>query len=156
MVLKPSIKVLDQNGADVPYEIAGPVKLAILGYQHNKPFNIAVNKWRGLLFPKDRPSIFEFPGGYGIEFQIPESGVPRCLRRFGLPRGGRSAPISEKLRSLLKYRGLELPEPTLVFCDRRNAAHAPTRTRFAALWLILLCQTKILASDHVGKYNVMC
>jgi type I restriction enzyme R subunit len=22
--------------------------------------------------------------------------------------------------------------------------------------LILLCQTKILASDHVGKYNVMC
>jgi hypothetical protein len=22
--------------------------------------------------------------------------------------------------------------------------------------LILLCQTKILASDHVGKYNIMC
>ena len=22
--------------------------------------------------------------------------------------------------------------------------------------LILLCQTEILASDHVGKYNVMC
>ena len=22
--------------------------------------------------------------------------------------------------------------------------------------LILLCQTKILASDHVGKYNVVC
>jgi len=22
--------------------------------------------------------------------------------------------------------------------------------------LILLCQIKILASDHVGKYNVMC
>jgi hypothetical protein len=24
------------------------------------------------------------------------------------------------------------------------------------LTLILLCQIKILASDHVGKYNVMC
>ncbi|HET7714312.1 MAG TPA: SIR2 family protein, partial [Bauldia sp.] len=48
VVLKPSIKVLDQNGAEVPYEVAGPVKLGILGYQHNKPFNTAMNKWRGL------------------------------------------------------------------------------------------------------------
>jgi hypothetical protein len=50
-VVKPSIKVLDLNGAEVPYEIAGPVKLGILGYQHNKPFNIAVNKWRDRLSP---------------------------------------------------------------------------------------------------------
>ncbi|MGI8570957.1 MAG: hypothetical protein ACR2KT_18890 [Methylocella sp.] len=44
-VLKPSIKVLDANGAEVSYETAGPVKLEILGRQHNKPFNIAINKW---------------------------------------------------------------------------------------------------------------
>jgi hypothetical protein len=27
---------------------------------------------------------------------------------------------------------------------------------YLSLFLILLCQTKILASDHVGKYNVIC
>ena len=43
-VLKPSIKVLDKNGVEVTSEAANPIKLAILGYQHNKPFNVAMNK----------------------------------------------------------------------------------------------------------------
>ena len=119
VVLKPSIKVLDQNGAEVPYEIAAPVKLGILGYQHNKPFNIAVNKWRGLLFPKDRPSILEFPGGTGSSFKFRITRSP-VFAQIGLPRAGRSALISDKLRSLLKYRGLELSEPALVFCAKRG------------------------------------
>ena len=38
--------------------------------------------------------------------------------QIGLLRGGRSAPISDKLRSLVKYRGVELSEPALVFCDK--------------------------------------
>jgi 4-oxalocrotonate tautomerase len=29
-------------------------------------------------------------------------------------------------------------------------------TELLERYLILLCQIKILASDHVGKYNVMC
>jgi hypothetical protein len=36
-VLKPSIKVLDSTGAEVAYEIAGPVKLGILGYHTISP-----------------------------------------------------------------------------------------------------------------------
>jgi hypothetical protein len=79
-VLKPSIKVLDEKGAEVPYEIAGPVKLGILGYQHNKPFNIAVNKWRGLLFPKDRPAAFEFPTGARSGFKFFVRRSPCSLR----------------------------------------------------------------------------
>jgi type I restriction enzyme, S subunit len=40
-----------------------------------------------------------------------------------------------------------------------NATVGPTAllsTKLAYVILILLCQIKILASDHVGKYNVMC
>jgi hypothetical protein len=40
--------------------------------------------------------------------------------QIGVPSGGRSASIPRSLRPLLKYNGLELPEPTLVFCDRRG------------------------------------
>ena len=119
VVLKPSIKVLDQNGAEVPHEIAGPVKLGILGYQHNKPFNQAVNKWRNLLFPKDRPSVFEFPGGKGSSFKFRIQRSP-VFAQIGLPQDGRSTPITDSLRPLLKYKGLQLPEPALVFCNRRG------------------------------------
>lgn len=122
-VLKPSIKVLDGNGVEVPYEIAGPVKLGILGYQHNKPFNIAMNKWRGLLFPKERPATFAFPMGVGSSFKFRLRRAP-AFAQIGLPHGGRSASIPQKLQPLLKYKGLELREPTLVFCDKRGTGTA--------------------------------
>lgn len=122
-VLKPSIRVLDGSGAEVPYEIAGPVKLGILGYQHNKPFNVAMNKWRGLLFPKERPATFAFPAGVGSAFKFRVRRAP-AFARIGLPHGGRSASIPQKLQPLLKYKGLELREPPLVFCDKRGTGTA--------------------------------
>lgn len=122
-VLKPSIKVLDSSGAEVPFEIAGPVKLGILGYQHNKPFNVAVNKWRGLLFPKDAPVTFEFPPGAGSAFKFRVRRSP-VFALIGLPHGGRSASIPAKLQPLLRYKGLELPEPALVFCDKHGTGTA--------------------------------
>lgn len=119
VVLKPSIKVLDSTGAEVSYEIAGPVKLGILGYQHNKPFNIAVNKWRGLLFPKEGSATFEFPAGVGSAFKFRAKRSP-VFAQIGLPHGGRPASIPATLQPLLRYKGLELPEPRLVFCDKRG------------------------------------
>ena len=50
VVLKPSLKVCDHSGVEAPNEIANPIKLSILGYQHNKPFNQAINRWRKTLF----------------------------------------------------------------------------------------------------------
>ncbi|WP_395664432.1 SIR2 family protein [Methylocella sp.] len=119
VVLRPSIRVLDQNGAEVPYEVAGPVKLGILGYQHNKPFNTAMNKWRGLLFPKDKPSLFEFPTNSGSSFMFRARRSP-VFAQIGLPHGGPSAKITQNLRPLIKYNGLQLAEPTLLFCDKRG------------------------------------
>lgn len=119
VVLKPSIKVLDQKGTEVPYEVAGPVKLGILGYQHNKPFNTAMKKWRSLLFPNEKASTFEFPAGAGSSFKFRVRRSP-VFAQIGLPHRGRSVNITEKLGPLIKYKGLELAEPTLVFCDRRG------------------------------------
>ena len=120
-VLKPSIKVLDEEGSDVPYETAGPIKLSILGYQHNKPFNVSVNKWRDLLFPKKSGHIvdFEYPVGSGssFRFRIRRSQV---FAQIGQPHGRKTQSNFQKLRPLLKYTGLELSEPRLVFCNRRG------------------------------------
>jgi hypothetical protein len=55
LVMKPSVKVLTPGGEPVDRAIANPVKLAILGYQHNKEFNDAVNTWRTRLLSADTP-----------------------------------------------------------------------------------------------------
>ena len=116
LVLKPSIKVLDHRGQDVPYEIAGPVKLGILGYQHNKPFNQAVNAWRDRLL-KDRKPTFEFPVGVGSTFKFIVRRSP-IFGKIGLPSGGQSPTIADALQPLLKHRGLQLQEPPLIFSNK--------------------------------------
>ena len=117
LVLKPSIKVLDDNGEDVPSEIANPIKLGILGYQHNKQFNQAINKWRELLFPPGRATSFEFPWNCGSTFKFKIRKAP-SFGQIGVPRGHPSVDISEKIRPLAKHRGFELEEPKLVFSNR--------------------------------------
>ena len=117
LVLKPSLKVLDKSGADVPAEVANPIKLGILGYQHNKPFNQAVNRWRELLFPKGQEAAFEFPRDCGSTFKFKVRRSP-VFGEIGLPQGGVATSTSSKLQPLLKYRGLQLPEPQLVFSNK--------------------------------------
>ena len=61
LVLMPSLKVFDQTGGEPPPEIANPIKVEILGYQHNKPFNKAVNSCARHCFPKDGRPCSRFP-----------------------------------------------------------------------------------------------
>lgn len=117
LVLKPSIKVLDDAGCDVSLEIANPVKLGILGYQHNKPFNQAVNKWRKLLLGSDKTISFEFPKNCGSTFKFTIRRSP-AFGQIGLPRGQPCVNISDKIRPLVKHRGFELNEPQLVFSNK--------------------------------------
>lgn len=121
LVLKPSIKVLNDKNEEVPYDVAGQVKLGILGYQHNKPFNTAVNKWREILFPRNRSRGFDFPVGTASSFKFRVRRSP-VFGQIGLPLGGRRANTPDSLRHLLKYRGLQLAEPPLVFCNRSGTA----------------------------------
>jgi hypothetical protein len=117
LVLKPSVKVLAKSGEEVPLEIVNPIKLGILGYQHNKQFNQAVNEWRALLFPSGHQATFEFPLNSGTPFKFRVQRSP-SFGEIGLHQGGGATNISPKLQPFLRYRGIELAEPQLVFSNR--------------------------------------
>ncbi len=116
LVLKPSIKVLDDAGRAVPHEIADPIKLSILGWQHNREFNQAVMKWRALLFSGNDAVTFEYPKGCGstFKFKVRRSPIFAEISR----RNGPTLTPSKKIRPLLKHRGFELAEPELLFSNR--------------------------------------
>jgi hypothetical protein len=119
--LKPSLKVLDSKGCDLPSEIANPIKLAILGYQHNKPFNQAVMGWRATLFDKDQEAVFEFPRDCGSTFRFKVRRSP-VFGEIGLPNGRYSGPRPDSLLPLLKFKGFQLEEPSLLFSSRSGTA----------------------------------
>ena len=119
-VIKPSIRVFDPTGAEVPREVAGPVKMAILGYQHNKPFNDIMNTWRGQLFTATEPfAEFEFPSGATSAFKFRVRKAP-VLAKIGR-RGENTSPVLPKgAQALVKYSGNEIAEPCLLFSDKQG------------------------------------
>ena len=120
LVLKPSIKVLDTNEEEVPHQIANPIKLNILGWQHNGPFNKAINQWRKKLFPDMGPNLFEYPKNCGstFKFKIHRSPIFAGISREDVP----SITTPKSIQHLLKHQGVELPEPLLVFSNRNVSA----------------------------------
>ena len=126
LVLKPSIKVLDTNGDQVPHQIANSIKLDILGWQHNRPFNKAINKWREKLFPKKGPNLFEYPKNCGstFKFKIHRSPIFARISRADVPSITIPKSIQQNIQHLLKHQGVELPEPPLVFSNRNASALA--------------------------------
>jgi hypothetical protein len=116
LVLKPSIKILDEKGALVPHEIASPIKLGILGWQHNKPFNQAVNKWRSELLPKTGDATFEFPVNSASTFKFKVRRSP-IFAEISQPGAAVITPPAG-VKPLLKHRGIELSEPELLFSNK--------------------------------------
>lgn len=121
LVLMPSLKVLDGTGVEPPREIANPIKLEILGYQHNKHFNKAVNGWRERLFPQGGPAEFAFPHDSGAPFRFRVRRTP-TFASIGLQSGGGSRTIPAKMQRLIKHRGIQLPEPPLLFSNKGATA----------------------------------
>lgn len=120
-VLKPSIKVLDGNGTEVSREVEGALKLRILGYQHNNKFNIVMNEWRLLLLPESTsPTVgIEFPAGRGSAFKFHIKRAP-AFGQIGLPHSKQSRALPKSIQGLIQYRGLQLPEPQLLFHSRHG------------------------------------
>ena len=118
LVLKPSVKVFTLSDEVAPKEIANPIKLRVLGYQHNKEFNDAVNFWRqSLLSSEAAQKKYEYPpdSASGFRYLIRKAPV------FAEMYGGRDAPriqVQPRLRVFLKQRGIEISEPTLMFSNR--------------------------------------
>ncbi len=124
VVLMPSLKVLDRSGAEPPREIANPIKLEILGYQHNKHFNKAVNDWRERLFPNEGPAVFAFPQDSGSPFKFRVRRTP-IFASIGLPSGSGARTVPLQMQRLIKHRGMQLAEPPLLFSNR--GATAPVK-----------------------------
>jgi hypothetical protein len=120
LVLKPSIKILDEAGSAVPFEVASPIKLGILGYQHNKPFNQAVNKWRTALFPDKGSGSFEYPTNCAstFKFKVHRSPIFAAISR----ETGPEITPPTGVKPLMKHRGIELVEPELRFSNRNGSA----------------------------------
>ena len=117
VVLKPSIKVIDAGGNNAAKEVANPIKLNILGYQHNKPFNQVMNMWRELLFTGGKTTCFEYPWNCGSTFKFVVRRSP-AFGQIAVPLGKSFVKITDKERPLVKHRGFELDEPQLVFSNK--------------------------------------
>ncbi len=117
-VLMPSVKVLDSAGKAVSHEVSDPIKLNILGWQHNKEFNEALNKWRKKLFPDKSARTFEFPPdcGSSFSFKVHRSPVFAEICKEGDP----AISPPDSIKHLLAYRGIALDEPRLLFSNRQG------------------------------------
>ncbi|MCY4080277.1 MAG: SIR2 family protein [Caldilineaceae bacterium] len=118
-VFKPSVRVLDETGEEAPPEVTRAIKQRELSSQYNDKFNDALEKWRRHLFSNSGSGV--------VEFHFPHSEDSSCrfrIRRspifaqIGQNRGGKSVAITESHRPLVRQDGFELPEPSLVFCNR--------------------------------------
>lgn len=123
VVLKPSLRIFDQNGVDVSPEIANLVKMSILSSQYNKAFNASINMWRDLLFPKGQPTaIFEFPTGCGSTFKFHVRRSP-IFAGIASQSGNTQIRIPEKMAPLIKHHGFEVEEPRLIFSGNAKNVH---------------------------------
>ena len=122
VVLMPSLKVLDATGSEPPREIANPIRLEILGYQHNKQFNQAVNGWRDTLFPKGQPAEFAFPENAGSTFKFRIRRAP-IFASIGLGSGG-ARTVPQDMQRLVQHHGIQLDEPSLLFSNKGGTAAA--------------------------------
>jgi len=120
-IVKPSVQVTDGKGNKLPKEKENEAKLSLLGWQHNKEFNEALDRWRGRLFVKEAKekdaSTFEFPPGCGSTFRFELRRVP-IFARLGSRSQGHSIPIKSEFQRLLKHSGVELDEPHVLFADK--------------------------------------
>ncbi len=124
LVLEPSLRVLDAAGGLAAKDKAKTIKTRILGYQHNKEYNEAVNSWRGKLLGAPTPQrAYEHPYNSGSGFRF----LVRRTPAFAEITGGKKSQticLEAKFRPLIKHRGLQIPEPQLLFSNRAGTAMA--------------------------------
>lgn len=122
LILKPSLRVLSADGTPAPREVADRIRMSILGYQHNREFNDAMNVWRSKLFGTSRENVvtLEFPPGSGSAFRF---AIRRAPVFASIGKRASKAPaisVAENFRRFLKQSGLEVHEPRLLFATKRG------------------------------------
>ena len=117
LVIMPSLKILGADGNEPSPEISRSIKQRILGYQHNKQFNKALNDWRTTLFDNGNKVVFTFPPNSesGFMFRVDHSPI---FARIGSDSVQRPLVGLEKTQRLIKHQGFQLPEPRLIFSNK--------------------------------------
>lgn len=111
LVLKPTLFVTDSSGQIAPKLVERSVKVKVLGYQHNREFNTALDEWRRRLLP-DRNVHLRFPDtSDGIEFSI--SSWPIFAKITD--ERPHTVALTDKFERLATQTGLQLSEPRLAF-----------------------------------------
>lgn len=124
LILKPSVKVFRSDGSPAPRDVANPIKLRVLGYQHNKEFNDAINYWRQTLFAtSESQKSYEYPPACASSFRFLIRKAPAFAEIFG-NRGTPRIQVQPRLRVFLKQRGIEISEPALLFSNKAGTGPA--------------------------------
>jgi len=124
LTLKPSVRVVDSSGQLAAKSKANPIKLRILGWQHNREFNEAVNFWRSKLLATDKPQrVYEFPSNSGSSFRFLIRRAPAFAEIAGV-QGSKKIALEPRFRSLVKQKGFQIAEPALVFANRSGTGTA--------------------------------
>lgn len=118
VVLMPSVRIIDAQGNLAPPEISKIKKNEVLSGQYNKQFNAAVNEWRKRLFPEDGAWMrYEFPSGIASPFAFRVRKSPIFAQIDSSDTNVRSMPIDNRIRPLIKHKGMEVKEPYLLFSN---------------------------------------
>jgi hypothetical protein len=88
--------------------------------------------WRSIFFPQDQEAVYEFPRNCGSTFRFKVRRSP-VFGEIGLPNGGPTIKMPAKLQSLIKYSGILLDEPELVFSNKAGTGRPAHRIPYAAL-----------------------
>jgi len=117
LILKPSLVIEDNSGNELPLEVINKIKLSILGWQHNKPFNQAMDRWRKRLFREKPFTVFEYPRECNSTFRFRIRHAP-VFASIGAKNDHRNIPLDDKIKPLIRQSGLLLEEPKLIFSSR--------------------------------------
>jgi hypothetical protein len=123
LLLKPSVRVEDASGQFAPRLAANAIKMRVLGWQHNKEFNDAVNLWRTHLLGAEKPQkTYEYPSNAGA-FRFLIRRAPAFAEVAPL-HGTKTTALEARFRSLIKQKGVQISEPELVFANRSGKGTA--------------------------------
>jgi hypothetical protein len=120
LIIKPSLRVESKNGDELTVETKNKIKNALLGYQHNKEFNQAVNDWRqSILGNKDPIKEFHFGNGKNSHFvfKIQRSPVFASVRS---QINKTALNIAQRIQSYIKQNGIQLSEPKPAFSNKQG------------------------------------
>lgn len=114
VTLKPTVRIASMTGDEVLEDAERNLKMTLLGWQHNKEFNEAVEAWRVRLL-KDED--FEFPAGCGSPFRFHVKRTPVLAKIMNADRN-RAIQVQHRFQHLIVHAGVQLQEPGLIFSNK--------------------------------------